>query len=77
MPLAAAVLRLLRADHNGSLVAPQYLKDAFRAFAEGTADAHLLRDAQDRAIRNAIARQEETGTPIVSDGELRRRKFTD
>jgi len=68
-------LRLLRADHNGSLVAPRYLKDAFAAYAEGRIPQEDLRAAQDRAVRHAIAKQEETGMPVVSDGEFRRRNF--
>ncbi len=75
MTQSAIDLRLLRADHNGSLVSPQYLKDAFKALADGSIGEGELRVAQDRAIRHAIAKQEETGMPVVSDGEFRRRNF--
>lgn len=68
-------LRTLRADHNGSLVAPAYLKDAFAAFATGAIGADALTEAQDRAICDAIAGQERIGFPVVSDGEFRRRNF--
>ena len=68
-------LRKLRADHNGSLVSPQYLKDAFQHYAEGSISLGELREAQDRAIVHALKKQEETGMPILSDGEFRRRNF--
>jgi 5-methyltetrahydropteroyltriglutamate--homocysteine methyltransferase len=34
-----------------------------------------LREVEDRAVREAIALQEEVGLPIVTDGEFRRRLF--
>lgn len=68
-------LQKLRVDHNGSLVAPQQLKDAFARFAEGSIDETALGDAQDRAIADVLKKQESVGLPIASDGEFRRRNF--
>ncbi len=75
MTSKAPDLRNLRADHNGSLVAPGYLKDAFASFATGAIGEDALRETQDNAIRDVIAGQERIGFPIVSDGEFRRRNF--
>ena len=44
-----------RAEHVGSLLRPQGLKDAFRRREAGTIGAEELRDAGERAIREAVA----------------------
>jgi methionine synthase II (cobalamin-independent) len=61
-----------RADHVGSLLRPQMLKDAARDYHGGRIDAEKFRDVQDRAIRDAVALQEEVGLQPISDGEFRR-----
>jgi 5-methyltetrahydropteroyltriglutamate--homocysteine methyltransferase len=61
----------VRADNLGSLLRPPYLLEARRRGAAGDE----LRAIEDRAIREAIALQEEVGLPIVTDGEFRRRLF--
>ncbi|HKT20144.1 MAG TPA: hypothetical protein VJR47_18975 [Stellaceae bacterium] len=68
-------LRTLRVDHNGSLIRPLPLLDAFDRQAHGRANEAELRAAQDEAIRAVIRKQEAIGLPIVSDGEFRRRNF--
>jgi 5-methyltetrahydropteroyltriglutamate--homocysteine methyltransferase len=68
-------LRKLRVDQNGSLVAPQPLRDIFQRHAEGAASDAELRAAQDDAIRDVVRKQEAIGMPIVTDGEFRRRNF--
>lgn len=65
-------LRRMRVDHVGSLLRPQSLKEAFRAFGSGQLPREALEAAQNDAVRAVIARQEEAGLPIVSDGEYRR-----
>ncbi len=75
MPAHSSSLHRLRADHNGSLVAPVWLKAAFAHYAEGAISDAALRDTQDRAITDAISKQEAIGLPVVSDGEFRRRNF--
>src|SRR2546421_1382276 len=62
----------MRADHVGSLLRPQALKDAFRRFALGELSANDLRAAQDAAIRKVIERQQALGLPLLTDGEYRR-----
>ena len=62
----------MRVDHVGSLLRPESLKQAFRDHALGALDAGALREAQDRAIREVVAKQEAIGLPVVTDGEFRR-----
>jgi 5-methyltetrahydropteroyltriglutamate--homocysteine methyltransferase len=62
----------MRTDHVGSLLRPERLKSAFRAFGGGKLSAPALKDAQDAAIREVIAKQEAHGLPVATDGEYRR-----
>ncbi len=62
----------IRVDHVGSLLRPESLKVTFRRYAEGKASADELRQAQDAAIREVVARQEAHDLPVVTDGEYRR-----
>ncbi|MFM9972655.1 MAG: hypothetical protein ACKVQK_30115 [Burkholderiales bacterium] len=75
MTNTAEPLRTLRVDHNGSLVAPAWLNQAFAAYATNELTDDALREVQDKAIREVIAKQEAVGLPVVSDGEFRRRNF--
>ncbi|HSF56439.1 MAG TPA: hypothetical protein VLD83_00055, partial [Candidatus Binatia bacterium] len=68
-------LNRLRIDHIGSLVRPARLKDAFAGSDRGELSREELRQAQDEAIREVIAKQEARGLPIVTDGEFRRHSF--
>jgi 5-methyltetrahydropteroyltriglutamate--homocysteine methyltransferase len=61
-----------RADHVGSMLRPPALLDARERFAAGTLDADGLRAAEDTAIRDAVALQEEVGLQSATDGEFRR-----
>jgi 5-methyltetrahydropteroyltriglutamate--homocysteine methyltransferase len=62
----------MRVDHVGSLLRPESLKQAFREHALGKLGADELRQAQDGAIREVVAKQERIGLPAVTDGEFRR-----
>ncbi len=64
-----------RADHIGSLLRPAALRQAYRAFNEGALDEAGFVAAQDAAIRDAIALQQEVGLVVVSDGEFRRASY--
>ena len=57
----------VRADVVGSLLRPEYVK---QARASGSAEE--LRAAEDRAVREAVALQEAVGLDVVGDGEMRR-----
>ena len=62
-----------RADHVGSLLRPEPVKQARKRFHEDKAiDAEELREVEDEAIRGVVKLQEEAGLPVVTDGETRR-----
>ena len=63
---------VVRADVVGSLLRPEYLRDARAAALAGTIDAGELRAAEDRAVLEAIALQESAGIQAITDGEYRR-----
>jgi len=67
--------RIARSDVVGSLLRPDYLRDARRAVRDGTLAAADLRAVEDRAVREAIALQESAGIDVVTDGELRRNSW--
>jgi 5-methyltetrahydropteroyltriglutamate--homocysteine methyltransferase len=61
-----------RADHVGSLLRPPALLGARQDHAAGRLDDAGLRAAEDDAIREAVAMQEEVGLQAATDGEFRR-----
>ena len=61
-----------RADQIGSLLRPAWLAEARRKWKAGMLDAAGLRDAEDRAVREAVAKQEAIGLQSITDGEFRR-----
>jgi 5-methyltetrahydropteroyltriglutamate--homocysteine methyltransferase len=61
-----------RADHIGSLLRPKKLREAFRKHSMGEIPTQALRAAQDEAIREVVALQEDCGLGVVTDGEFRR-----
>jgi 5-methyltetrahydropteroyltriglutamate--homocysteine methyltransferase len=66
-----------RAEVVGSLLRPDYLKDAVAHQQAGELDDAGLRAAQDRAVRERVALQEECGIEVVTDGEMRRTTWSD
>jgi 5-methyltetrahydropteroyltriglutamate--homocysteine methyltransferase len=62
----------VRADVVGSLLRPEYLREARAAAREGTIGDDELRAAEDRAVLEAIALQEGAGIEAITDGEYRR-----
>src|SRR5688500_17129751 len=61
-----------RADRVGSLLRPPEVLAARERFAAGELDADGLREIEDAAISEAVARQEEVGLQAATDGEFRR-----
>jgi 5-methyltetrahydropteroyltriglutamate--homocysteine methyltransferase len=61
-----------RADHVGSLLRPAALKEARAKHERHEITADALRTVEDRAIETAIAKQEEIGLQLATDGEFRR-----
>jgi 5-methyltetrahydropteroyltriglutamate--homocysteine methyltransferase len=66
-----------RAEHIGSLVRPSSLVHARQEFEAGRIERGALRAAEDEAIRQAVALQEEVGLQVVTDGEFRRGTYSD
>src|SRR6476660_7874575 len=61
-----------RADHVGSLLRPPALLRAREEHAAGRIDDDALKAAEDAAIRDAVAMQEDVGLRSATDGEFRR-----
>jgi 5-methyltetrahydropteroyltriglutamate--homocysteine methyltransferase len=64
-----------RADHVGSLIRPQELRETRQAHLEGKLPAAQLRAIEDRLVREVVAMQERVGLQAVTDGEFRRTSF--
>ena len=62
-------------ENVGSLLRPQFLRDARQTFGWGELTPAGLKAAEDRAVREMVAMQEEVGLPVVGDGEMRRESF--
>jgi 5-methyltetrahydropteroyltriglutamate--homocysteine methyltransferase len=61
-----------RADHVGSLLRPQALKEARAKREAGAITAAELKAIEDREIKGVIQKQQEIGLKLASDGEFRR-----
>ncbi|HEY0779238.1 MAG TPA: cobalamin-independent methionine synthase II family protein [Gemmatirosa sp.] len=64
-----------RADVVGSLLRPDYLKQARALRAEETIGAAEFKRVEDRAVNEAIDLQTRSGLDVVTDGEMRRYAF--
>ncbi|MSQ71457.1 MAG: 5-methyltetrahydropteroyltriglutamate--homocysteine S-methyltransferase [Betaproteobacteria bacterium] len=61
-----------RADHVGSLLRPEALREARTQAKAGTLSTDELKAVEERCIREVIAKQEAIGLQAITDGELRR-----
>src|SRR5580704_8168437 len=61
-----------RADHVGSLLRPQRLKNARAQRERGEITTQQLKETEDQAIREVIAQEESAGLEGITDGEFRR-----
>ena len=73
--MSAARPPFFHADQVGSLLRPRGLILARSQANVGEIDAAALRAAEDAAIRDCVAMQEELGFDIVTDGEFRRENW--
>ncbi|RIP35993.1 5-methyltetrahydropteroyltriglutamate--homocysteine S-methyltransferase [Staphylococcus gallinarum] len=64
--------RPFRADHVGSLLRPQRLKDARADYQNNVIDAAALKQIEDEEIEHIIEKQLEVGLHSITDGEFRR-----
>ena len=61
-----------RADHVGSFLRTAAIKDARAKRENGAITAEQLKAVEDAEIRKIIAKQEECGLQLATDGEFRR-----
>src|ERR1043165_864262 len=59
----------------GSLPRPSRLQQAYAQYDVGEITHEQLETEQDNAVRDSIEHQEQTGAPIISDGEQRWSSF--
>jgi 5-methyltetrahydropteroyltriglutamate--homocysteine methyltransferase len=64
-----------RSDVVGSLLRPDYLKEARKQRAAGELSHAEYKKIEDRAVNEAIALQIESGLDVITDGEMRRYAF--
>jgi 5-methyltetrahydropteroyltriglutamate--homocysteine methyltransferase len=62
-------------DVVGSLLRPEYLKQARELHESGAITAEEFKRIEDRAVDEAVELQERAGLSVVSDGEMRRYAF--
>ena len=72
MAVARAGTPPFRAEVIGSLLRPRRLKDAGRAVQEGRMPPAEYQAALEAEVARVVARQEDIGLPVVTDGELAR-----
>jgi 5-methyltetrahydropteroyltriglutamate--homocysteine methyltransferase len=59
----------------GSIPRPQALIEAMRDLAAGRLDAAVVAEITEAALRDTIGRFEETGSPVITDGEQTKPSF--
>jgi 5-methyltetrahydropteroyltriglutamate--homocysteine methyltransferase len=59
----------------GSIPRPSYLIEAIQAFREGKCSEEKLNQNYEKALRDTIELFEETGSPIIGDGEQTKSSF--
>jgi 5-methyltetrahydropteroyltriglutamate--homocysteine methyltransferase len=59
----------------GSIPRPAWLLEAITGFQAGTISPEKLEDAYAKAVRETIERFEETGSPVITDGEQSKPSF--
>jgi 5-methyltetrahydropteroyltriglutamate--homocysteine methyltransferase len=64
-----------RTDVVGSLLRPPALLEARERLEAGELSIAAFKEAEDRAVDEALALQEEAGLDVVTDGEMRRLSF--
>ena len=64
-----------RSDVIGSLLRPDYLKEARKKRSSGELGHADFKKIEDRAVNEAISLQIESGLDVITDGEMRRYAF--
>ena len=66
---------MIRSDTVGSLLRPEYLRDAQKKLERGELTPAAYKKVEDRAVDEAVALQQNAGLDVVTDGEMRRYAF--
>jgi 5-methyltetrahydropteroyltriglutamate--homocysteine methyltransferase len=66
---------MLHSDVIGSLLRPNYLKEASAARERGDLSDAAFKCIEDRAVNEAIDAQTAAGLDVITDGEMRRYAF--
>ena len=66
---------MYRSDTVGSLLRPDYLKNARAHYESDQLTDHEFKRIEDRAVDDAIRLQERAGIDVITDGEMRRYAF--
>ena len=66
---------IFRAEVIGSMLRPQYLKDARKQWESGQLATPAFKRVEDRSVDEAIALQQNCGVDVITDGEMRRTHF--
>jgi 5-methyltetrahydropteroyltriglutamate--homocysteine methyltransferase len=61
-----------RADHVGSFLRSDDLKQARAAHQQGSLSLEALREVEDREVLRVLDMQKQVGMDVYSDGEMRR-----
>jgi 5-methyltetrahydropteroyltriglutamate--homocysteine methyltransferase len=64
-----------RSDIVGSLLRPDYLREAQAKLERGELTPAAYKTVEDRAVDEAVALQQDAGLDVVTDGEMRRYAF--
>ena len=70
-------LKSTRVDQVGSLVPDAHWREVVERHEHGEATVEEVSEAQDAAVRAVISKQEAIGLPVITDGELRRERFSE
>src|SRR4249920_61526 len=65
----------IRTEPVGSVPRPKYLVDALGAFSKQEINETELQQLFDTALKDTIKRFEETGSPVITDGEQTKPSF--
>jgi 5-methyltetrahydropteroyltriglutamate--homocysteine methyltransferase len=66
---------MYRSDVVGSLLRPDYLKEARERHEAGELSDAAFKQIEDRAVSDAVELQDRVGIEVVTDGEMRRYAF--
>jgi len=65
----------IKTEPIGSIPRPKYLVDALHAFGQQQISESELSQLFDKALKETIQRFEETGSPVITDGEQTKPSF--